>query len=62
MKIEGRHDIFKNPNTGVVHYNINKHEMESIRAAKRKKQNEVETLKKDVAEMKDMLKSIMEKL
>lgn len=60
--IEGRHDVQKNPRTGVVHYNINKQQMEKIRRHKRKKQDEVAELRSEVKELKDMLKTLMEKL
>jgi uncharacterized coiled-coil DUF342 family protein len=60
--IEGRHDVQKNTKTGVVHYNINRKEMEKIRQRRKDKKNEVAELRNEVKELKDMLKTLMEKL
>mgnify|MGYP001197483287 CR=1 FL=1 len=61
-KIESRNDLTKNEVTGVIHYNINRNEMNRAREAKKNKKNEIENLKNEMSEMKDMLKAIMEKL
>ncbi len=62
MKIENRHDIHKNMETGVVHYNINKTEMERVRRIRKNKRDEKENLKSEMNEIKSMLKTLMEKL
>lgn len=62
MKVQGRNDIHKDLRTGVVHYNINRNEMAKAREAKKNKRAEMDMLKNEVKEIKDMLKTLMEKL
>jgi len=62
-KIQG-HDNMAIDENGVIH-NINKNEIEAARERKKlRKQRdaELEDLKKDVSEMKDMLAKIIERL
>lgn len=64
QKVDGHPDLIKNRQTGVV-LNTNKNEIEAARARKKawkQKQQEVDELKSDVSELKDMMKQILEKL
>ena len=61
--VEGFNSLIKNEH-GVV-LNTNKSEIEAARERKKlrqQKDNEVEELKNDVSELKDMIKQILEKL
>lgn len=67
-KVEGRPDLVKDENTGVFSY-INSAKKKQARAERlRQLENEqetkkdVENLKQDVGEIKDMLKALLEKL
>lgn len=67
-KIEGRADLVKNENTGVFTY-INTNKAKEARAKRKKalkieqqQKKDVDDLKKEVSEIKDMLKTLMEKL
>ena len=67
-KIEGRQDLIKNEDTGVFSY-INTDAAKQARLKRKKalkieqqRAKEVDDLKKEVSEIKDMLKTLMEKL
>lgn len=67
-KIEGRPDLVKDENTGMFSY-INSAKKKRARAERKKQlendqetKKEVENLKQDVNEIKDMLKTLLEKL
>jgi DNA-binding transcriptional regulator GbsR (MarR family) len=64
LKVEGEADYIKDPVSGAVLYtNVNKVNKEKQLAAQRKnKQNEIEALKSEVKDIKDILTKIVEKL
>ena len=65
VPVKGRPDLVKNEKTGVFHYINNNETIERSREARKtrkQKLEEVDQLKKEVSEMKDMLRQIMEKL
>lgn len=64
IKVEGHPGLIKDKDTGVV-LNTNEQEVEAARARKKawkEKQRELDELKNDVSELKDMMKQILEKL
>ena len=64
VRIEGSKDLVKDEETGAV-LNSNETEIEAAKIRKEqrvKKENEFETLKNDVGELKDMMKQILEKM
>ena len=63
VRIEGSKDLVKDEETGAV-LNSNETEIEAAKIRKEQrveKENEFETLKNDVGELKDMMKQILEK-
>lgn len=64
IKVEGHPGLIKDKDTGVV-LNTNEQEVEAARARKKawkEKQRELDELKNDVSELKDMMKQILEKI
>ena len=64
VRIEGSKDLVKDEETGAV-LNSNETEIEAAKIRKEQrveKENEFETLKNDVGELKDMMKQISEKM
>ena len=64
VRIEGNKDLVKDEETGAV-LNSNETEIEAAKIRKEQrveKENEFETLKNDVGELKDMMKQILEKM
>ena len=64
VRIEGSKDLVKDEETGAV-LNSNETEIEAAKIRKEQrveKENEFETLKNDVGELKDMMKQILEKM
>ena len=64
VRIEGSKDLVKDEETGAV-LNSNETEIEAAKIRKEQrveKENEFETLKDDVGELKDMMKQILEKM
>lgn len=64
VRIEGSKDLVKDEETGAV-LNSNETEIEAAKIRKEQrveKENELETLKNDVGELKDMMKQILEKM
>lgn len=64
IKVEGHPGLVRDENTGAV-LNTNEQEVEAARARKKawkEKQKELDELKEDVSELKDMMKQILEKL
>ena len=64
VRIEGSKDLVKDEETGAV-LNSNETEIEAAKIRKEQrveKENEFETLKNDVSELKDMMKQILEKM
>lgn len=64
LKVEGHPGLVRDKSTGVV-LNTNEKEVEAARARKKawkEKQKELDELKEDVSELKDMMKQILEKL
>ena len=62
--MEGSKDLVKDEETGAV-LNSNETEIEAAKIRKEQrveKENEFETLKNDVGELKDMMKQILEKM
>jgi len=63
VKVEGHENLVRDEN-GVV-LNINEQEVNAARArkaARKNKDKEIEDLKNDVSDLKDMMKQILEKL
>ena len=63
VKVEGHENLVRDEN-GVV-LNINEQEVNAARArkaARKNKEQELEDLKNDVSDLKDMMKQILEKL
>ena len=64
VRIEGSKDLVKDEETGAV-LNSNETEIKAAKIRKEQrveKENEFETLKNDVGELKDMMKQILEKM
>ena len=64
VRIEGSKDLVKDEETCAV-LNSNETEIEAAKIRKEQrveKENEFETLKNDVGELKDMMKQILEKM
>jgi len=64
-QVAGRPGLVKNENTGVFNYINSNETIENIRKAKQKKldqEKDIESLKEEVTEIKDMLQKIMQKL
>lgn len=64
LEVEGHPGLVRDKNTGVV-LNTNEAEVAAARARKKawkEKQKELEELKNDVSELKDMMKQILEKI
>ena len=64
VRIEGNKDLVKDEETGAV-LNSNETEIEAAKIRKEQrdeKENEFETLKSDVNELKDIMKQILEKM
>lgn len=64
VRIEGSKDLVKDEETGAV-LNSNETEIKAAKIRKEQrveKENELETLKNDVGELKDMMKQILEKM
>lgn len=64
VRIEGNKDLVKDEETGAV-LNSNETEIEAAKIRKEQrveKENEFETLKSDVDELKDIMKQILEKM
>ena len=64
VRIEGSKDLVNDEETGAV-LNSNETEIEAAKIRKEQrveKENELETLKNDVGELKDMMKQILEKM
>lgn len=64
IKVENQHDLVRDKTTGAI-LNINNDELERARArkqARRQRDSEINQLKNDVAQIKDMLSKIAEKL
>lgn len=62
IKVEGNTDLVRDTNTGAI-ININSTQMRDARIRKynmRRKNTEIENLKSDVAEMKQLLKKLVE--
>ena len=62
IKVEGNTDLVRDTNTGAI-ININKTQMREARVMKfnrKKKDDEIIALKNDVAEMKQLLKKLVE--
>ncbi len=63
-KVDGHPDLIKHSQTGIV-LNTNKREIEAARTRKKlwkQKQEQVDKLQEDVGELKQMMKTILEKL
>lgn len=64
VKVENQRDLVRDKTTGAI-VNINNDELEKARARKKIRQQrdfEIQELKNDVAQIKDMLSKIAEKL
>jgi len=64
IEVEGHPGLVRDKNTGAI-LNTNEQEVEAARARKKawkEKQKELDELKNDVSELKDMMKQILEKL
>jgi hypothetical protein len=64
VKVENQRDLVRDKTTGAI-VNINNDELEKARARKKARQQkdfEIQELKNDVAQIKDMLSKIAEKL
>jgi len=64
VKVEDQRDLVRDKTTGAI-VNINNDELEKARARKKARQQkdfEIQELKNDVAQIKDMLSKIAEKL
>ena len=64
-QVAGRPGLVKNEKTGVFNYINSNETIEKLRKAKKKKidqENDINNLKKEVSEIKDMLQKIMQKL
>lgn len=64
IPVEGHSDLVRDAESGAI-LNINKSEIEEARLRKERRkqqQQEIENLKQDVADIKSMLKQIVEKL
>lgn len=62
--VEGSSSLVRDNNTGAI-VNINKREMEAARVRKeqkQKQQHEIQQLKSDVSDIKQMLQQIVEKI
>tara|TARA_S200002703_G_scaffold159240_3_gene172017 strand:+ start:1052 stop:1261 length:210 start_codon:yes stop_codon:yes gene_type:complete len=64
IRVENRHSLYRDSETGAI-LNCNDSEYDSYLRSKNiaaKKKNEIDQLKSDVGELKDMMKIILEKL
>ena len=64
VKVENQRDLVRDKTTGAI-VNINNDELEKARARKKAREQrdfEIQELKNDVAQIKDMLSKIAEKL
>ena len=64
LKIEGHEGYVKDPNTGVV-LNVNQEEIDAAkkrRALKKQQEEDINNLKNEVSDIKNMLGKIIEKL
>lgn len=64
MKVEGHNDLVRDKKSGAI-LNINTNELEQrrkIKAARKKKDDEVASLKKEVGDLKKMLAQVLERL
>ena len=64
MKVEGHNDLVRDKESGAI-LNININELEQrrkIKAARKKKDDEVASLKKEVGDLKRMLAQVLERL
>jgi len=64
MKVEGHNDLVRDNQSGAI-LNINTNELEQrrkIKAARKKKDDEVASLKKEVGDLKKMLAQVLERL
>lgn len=64
MKVDGHKDFVRDEESGAI-LNINSAEIEKNRKIKRDrraKEQEIETLKQDVSDLKDLVKQLVEKL
>lgn len=64
MRVDGHKDFVRDEESGAI-LNINSAEIEKNRKIKRDrraKEQEIETLKQDVSDLKDLVKQLVEKL
>lgn len=64
IRVEGEDNLFRDPNSQAI-INTDKNAYENYLEARNRKLselNEIETLKNDVAELKDMMRLLIEKL
>lgn len=64
-QVMGRSDLYKNTSTGVFNYINSPDKVKKLREAKAQREqqaNDVQKLKQDVDEIKDILQQIMKKL
>ncbi len=65
QKVEGRTDVVRDKKTGAVLYTKSEEQVQAIRArkkAQKEKEKVVDQLQEDVGELKQMMKTILEKL
>lgn len=63
LNVEGHNNLARDPESGAI-ININRSEMsriKSAREARRREKEEIQGLKNEVSEIKDLLKQLLEK-
>jgi hypothetical protein len=60
IPVEGHSDLKRDPASGAI-ININKGNVAVIKAARRKAEERIQTLENDMSEIKDMLKTLLNK-
>jgi hypothetical protein len=63
LKVEGHNNLARDPKSGAI-ININRSEMTKVKAARearRQEKIEIQGLKNEVSEIKDLLKQLLEK-